>query len=65
MAALFALVRQVANTHLPDVEAARAAYLGPATDQVTVRYLTDQGRPARRRADGLLEWRLAELPVAV
>lgn len=133
VAALFALVRQVANTHLPDVEAARVAYLGPACDEVTreellervksgavtvldvrpaeeyaaghipgavgipldelpdrlaelpadqeviaycrgaycvlahdaVRYLTDQGRPARRLADGLLEWRLAELPLAV
>ncbi|MCP2242470.1 ArsR/SmtB family transcription factor [Lentzea aerocolonigenes] len=30
-----------------------------------VRLLTAQGRTARRLADGMLEWRLAELPVAV
>ncbi|MFI9816833.1 ArsR/SmtB family transcription factor [Saccharothrix variisporea] len=133
VAALFAFVRRVANDHLPDVEAARATYLGPATDEVTraelldrvrsgevtvldvrpaeeyaaghipgalgipleelparlaelpadrevvaycrgaycvlahdaVRYLTAQGRPARRLEDGLLEWRLADLPLAV
>ncbi|MGW5648174.1 ArsR/SmtB family transcription factor [Saccharopolyspora sp. NPDC003752] len=29
VAALYALVRTVAHAHLPDVEAARAAYLGP------------------------------------
>jgi rhodanese-related sulfurtransferase/DNA-binding transcriptional ArsR family regulator len=130
--ALYALVRTVANEHLPDVEAARAAYLGPDTEQVTrtellrrvesgkvtvldvrpraeyeaghipgaisipveeladrladlpadqeivaycrgaycvlahdaVRLLTAAGRPARRLADGMLEWRLADLPVA-
>ncbi|GGM74350.1 ArsR family transcriptional regulator [Longimycelium tulufanense] len=28
-----------------------------------VRLLTDRGRPARQLADGMLEWRLAELPV--
>ncbi|WP_216215429.1 ArsR/SmtB family transcription factor [Amycolatopsis aidingensis] len=28
-----------------------------------VRLLADQGRPASRLADGMLEWRLAELPV--
>lgn len=28
-----------------------------------VRLLTDRGRPARRLADGMLEWRLADLPV--
>ncbi|WP_086667103.1 ArsR/SmtB family transcription factor [Lentzea kentuckyensis] len=30
-----------------------------------VRLLTAQGRTARRLADGMLEWRLADLPVAV
>ncbi|SFR29165.1 Rhodanese-related sulfurtransferase [Lentzea waywayandensis] len=30
-----------------------------------VRLLTARGRTARRLADGMLEWRLAELPVAV
>ncbi|MEJ2855078.1 MULTISPECIES: ArsR/SmtB family transcription factor [unclassified Saccharothrix] len=133
VAALLALVRRVANDHLPDVEAARATYLGSATDEVTreellervrsgevtvldvrpaeeyaaghipgalgipleelparlaelppdrevvaycrgaycvlahdaVRYLAGQGRPARRLEDGLLEWRLANLPLAV
>lgn len=132
VAALYALVRTVANAHLPDVEAARTAYLGPETEQVTredllrrveagevivldvrpreeyaaghipgavsipvdelaerladlpadqevvaycrgaycvfahdaVRLLTTHGRRARRLADGMLEWRLAELPVA-
>ncbi|WP_054248960.1 ArsR/SmtB family transcription factor [Rhodococcus opacus] len=132
VAQLFALVRTVANDHLPDVEAARTAYLGPATDQVSrdqllerarsgkvtvldvrpreeyqaghipgavsipideladrladlpedqeivaycrgaycvfaheaVRLLTDHDRPAARLADGMLEWRLADLPVA-
>jgi DNA-binding transcriptional ArsR family regulator/rhodanese-related sulfurtransferase len=29
-----------------------------------VRYLTSQGRRAARLADGMLEWRLADLPVA-
>ena len=29
-----------------------------------VRLLTARGRPARRLADGMLEWRLADLPVA-
>lgn len=131
VAALFALVRSVANTHLPDVEAARTAYLGPDIEQVTreellhrantgitvldvrpreeylaghipgavgvplgelsarlaelpadqeivaycrgaycvlahdaVRLLTAAGRPARRLVEGMLEWRLADLPVA-
>jgi rhodanese-related sulfurtransferase/DNA-binding transcriptional ArsR family regulator len=132
VAALYDLVRTVASEHLPDVEAARVAYLGADTDQVTrdellqrvrsgqatvidvrpaqeyaaghipgavsipleelaerladlpmdqeivaycrgaycvlahdaVRLLTAQGRPARRLADGMLEWRLADLPVA-
>jgi len=132
VAALYALVRTVASEHLPDVEAARATYLGPDTDQVTreellrrvrsgqttvidvrpseeytaghipgavsipleqlperlaelpadqeviaycrgaycvlahdaVRLLTTQGRAARRLADGMLEWRLANLPIA-
>ncbi|BAH55828.1 MULTISPECIES: ArsR/SmtB family transcription factor [Rhodococcus] len=132
VAQLFALVRTVANEHLPDVEAARAAYLGPDTDQVSkdellerarsgkvtvldvrpreeyeaghipgavsipwdeladrladlpedqeivaycrgaycvfahdaVRLLTDHDRQASRLADGMLEWRLADLPVA-
>ncbi|MGW4340308.1 ArsR/SmtB family transcription factor [Rhodococcus koreensis] len=132
VAQLFALVRTVANEHLPDVEAAAAAYLGPAdTEQVSkdqlleraragtvtvldvrpreeyqaghipgavsipldeladhladlppdqaivaycrgaycvlahdaVRLLTDHGRRAARLADGMLEWRLAALPV--
>ncbi|PXY22727.1 ArsR family transcriptional regulator [Prauserella muralis] len=132
VAALYALVRAVANAHLPDVEAARAAYLGPDTEQVSraellrraesgevvvldvrpreeyaaghipgavsvpvdelasrladlpadqevvaycrgaycvfahdaVRLLTRHGRRARRLSDGMLEWRLAGLPVA-
>lgn len=132
VAALYALTRTVASEHLADVAAARAAYLGPDTDQVTreelvrrvasgrvtvidvrpveeyaaghipgamsipvaeladrlaelpldqeivaycrgaycvlahdaVRLLAAHGRPARRLADGMLEWRLADLPVA-
>ncbi|MFD6062154.1 ArsR/SmtB family transcription factor [Rhodococcus wratislaviensis] len=132
VAQLFALVRTVAHEHLPDVEAARTAYLGPDTDQVSrdqllerarsgkvtvldvrpreeyaaghipgavsipidelagrladlpedqeivaycrgaycvfahdaVRLLTDHDRQASRLADGMLEWRLADLPVA-
>jgi rhodanese-related sulfurtransferase/DNA-binding transcriptional ArsR family regulator len=132
VAALYALVRTVASEHLPDVEAARTAYLGTGTEQVTreelldrvraghatvidvrpaeeyaaghipgavsipleelpkrlaelpadqeivaycrgaycvlahdaVRLLTAEGRSARRLADGMLEWRLADLPVA-
>ncbi|CAG7632372.1 ArsR/SmtB family transcription factor [Rhodococcus opacus] len=132
VAQLFALVRTVANEHLPDVEAAAAAYLGPAdTEHVSkdqllerarsgkvtvldvrpreeyqaghipgavsipldeladhlaelpedqeivaycrgaycvlahdaVRLLTDHGRQASRLTDGMLEWRLAALPV--
>ncbi|UOT05740.1 metalloregulator ArsR/SmtB family transcription factor [Rhodococcus opacus] len=132
VAQLFALVRTVANEHLPDVEAAAAAYLGPAdTEHVSkdqllerarsgkvtvldvrpreeyqaghipgavsipldeladhladlppdqeivaycrgaycvlahdaVRLLTDHGRRAARLTDGMLEWRLATLPV--
>lgn len=132
VAALYALMRTVAVEHLPDVEAACAAYLGPDTDEVAreellqrvrsgraividvrpaeeyvaghipgavsipleelvdslaelpidqeivaycrgaycvlahdaVRLLTAHGRVARRLADGMLEWRLADLPVA-
>ncbi|GAB2750837.1 metalloregulator ArsR/SmtB family transcription factor [Salinifilum aidingensis] len=133
VAALYALVRSVASAHLPDVEAASAAYLGPddaehvsreellrrvqdedvvvldvrpreeyeaghipgavslpveelagkldtiPADQDVVAYcrgrycvlahdavrlLTDHGRTARRLDDGMLEWRLADLPVA-
>jgi rhodanese-related sulfurtransferase/DNA-binding transcriptional ArsR family regulator len=132
VARLLALVRAVASAHLPDVEAAASAYLGPGTEQVTraellervqtgqvtvidvrpreeyaaghipaavslpldeladhlaelpdehdivaycrgaycvlaheaVRLLTDHGRSAMRLADGMLEWRLADLPVA-
>lgn len=133
VAALFALTRTVAHTHLPDVEAAARVYLGPDTEQVSrsellewvgsgrvtvidvrppeeyagghipaavsipldelaerlaelpddqdivaycrgafcvlaheaVRLLTGHGRSARRLADGMLEWRLAALPVAI
>lgn len=132
VAALYALLRDVAGTRLADVQAARAAYLGPDTDQVSraellrrvehnevvvldvrpreeyeaghipgavsipldelparldeisadqeivaycrgaycvfaheaVRLLTAHDRQARRLADGMLEWRLADLPVA-
>ncbi|NKQ52874.1 metalloregulator ArsR/SmtB family transcription factor [Amycolatopsis sp. K13G38] len=132
VAALYAAMRTVAGAHLAQVRDARAAYLGPDTDQVTreellervgcgqatvidvrpkeeydaghipgalsipveeladrlaelpldqevvaycrgaycvlahdaVRLLTAHGRPARRLADGMLEWRLADLPVA-
>ena len=133
VADLFARLREVAQSHLPDVEAARIAYLGedggqPVTrDQLqqlatttevavvdvrpaeeyaaghipgavgipldeladrlaelpddgqivaycrgaycvlahdAVRLLERHGRRARRMADGMLEWRLADLPVA-
>jgi rhodanese-related sulfurtransferase/DNA-binding transcriptional ArsR family regulator len=132
VAALYALVRTVASEHLAEVATARAAYLGPDTDQVdreellrrvdsgqatvidvrpaeeyaaghipgavsipveeladrlaelpldqeivaycrgaycvlahdAVRLLTAHGRSARCLADGMLEWRLADLPVA-
>lgn len=40
----------------------RGAYCVLAHD--AVRLLTAHGRPARRLADGMLEWRLARLPVA-
>ncbi|WAL64533.1 metalloregulator ArsR/SmtB family transcription factor [Amycolatopsis cynarae] len=40
----------------------RGAYCVLAHD--AVRLLTGRGRTARRLADGMLEWRLAELPVA-
>jgi rhodanese-related sulfurtransferase/DNA-binding transcriptional ArsR family regulator len=132
VAGLLAGLREVAQSHLPDVEAARAAYLGPDggqpvtrtemrklakttgvtvldvrpteeyaaghipgavsipldeledrldelpdDDQIiaycrgaycvlahdAVRILTARGRPATRLADGMLEWRLAGLPV--
>ncbi len=132
VAALYGHLQQVAATHLADVAAASAAYLGPAdTEQVdraellrraragqvtvidvrpaeeyaaghipgaisvplaelpdrladlpagteivaycrgaycvlahdAVRLLTTHGRTARRLADGMLEWRLADLPV--
>jgi rhodanese-related sulfurtransferase/DNA-binding transcriptional ArsR family regulator len=134
VADLYALLRDVAQSHLPDVEAARAAYLGddggepvtrdelqrlaktrrvtvldvrpgeeytaghlpgavsipldqladrlhelPDNEQIVaycrgaycvlahdaVRLLTANGRTAARLADGMLEWRLAGLPVAV
>lgn len=132
VAQLLALVRTVASAHLPDVEAAANAYLGPGTEQVTrrelldriqagqvtvidvrpreeydaghipdavsvpldeladhlaelpddkeivaycrgaycvlaheaVRMLTEHGHTATRLTDGMLEWRLADLPVA-
>jgi rhodanese-related sulfurtransferase/DNA-binding transcriptional ArsR family regulator len=132
VAQLLASVRAVASTHLPDVEAAASAYLGPDTEQVTrsellerihtgqvtvidvrpreeyaaghipaavsvpldelaehlaelpedhdivaycrgaycvlaheaVRMLTERGHTAMRLAEGMLEWRLADLPVA-
>jgi rhodanese-related sulfurtransferase/DNA-binding transcriptional ArsR family regulator len=132
VAALYALVREVASAHLPDVTDARDAYLGPAIDEVTreellarlragtvsvidvrpreeyaaghipsavsipfdeladrlcelpedqeivaycrgaycvfahdaVRLLSARNRRARRLAEGMLEWRLAGLPVA-
>ncbi|MGJ6123608.1 metalloregulator ArsR/SmtB family transcription factor [Mycolicibacterium sp. Y3] len=132
VAQLLTLVRTVASTHLPDVEAAASAYLGPGTEQVTrdelldrintgqvtvidvrpreeydaghipaavsvpldelaerltelsddhdivaycrgaycvlaheaVRMLAQLGRTATRLSDGMLEWRLAELPIA-
>ena len=133
VAQLLALARTVASAHLPDVEAAASAYLGPETEQVTraelleriqtgqvtvidvrpargirgrphprcaihsarrtrrailpncrddheivaycrgaycvlaheaVRLLTEHGHTAMRLADGMLEWRLADLPVA-
>ena len=41
----------------------RGAYCVLSHD--AVRLLTAHGRTARRLADGMLEWRLAELPVAV
>jgi rhodanese-related sulfurtransferase/DNA-binding transcriptional ArsR family regulator len=131
VAELYARLREVARSHLPDVEAARVAYLGEdggqqvsrdelrrlmKTGMVTVldvrpaeeyaaghipgavsvpleeladrlpelpdgqvvaycrgaycvlahdavRHLLAKGRDARRLADGMLEWRLADLPV--
>lgn len=134
VAELFARLREVAQSHLPDVEAARLRYLGPdggepvtridlhwlaRSGQVTVidvrpheeyaaghipgavsvpldeladrledlpddgqivaycrdaycvmahdavRLLAARGRDASRLADGMLEWRLADLPVAM
>lgn len=41
----------------------RGAYCVLAHD--AVRYLTARGRPARRLVDGVVEWRLADLPLAV
>jgi rhodanese-related sulfurtransferase/DNA-binding transcriptional ArsR family regulator len=132
VAAVLVLVRTVASDHLPDVQAARAAYLGPDTEQVTreellrrvrtgqvvvidvrpreeyaaghipgalcipldelpgrladlpadqeivaycrgaycvlahdaVRLLTAHRRSARSLSEGMLEWRLADLPIA-
>jgi rhodanese-related sulfurtransferase/DNA-binding transcriptional ArsR family regulator len=131
VASLFAALRTVADTHLPDVGAAASAFLGPGSEQVTreelldrvqrgkatvidvrppeefaaghilgavsipleelaerldelpadetivaycrgaycvlaedaVRLLTEHGRRAARLADGMLEWRLANLPI--
>ena len=133
VAQLFALLRTVAEDHLPDVQTARDTYLGTDTEEVgreelldrvrsgratvidvrpaeeyaaghipgavsipldeltdrlaelpadqeivaycrgaycvlshdAVRLLTAHGRTALRLTDGMLEWRLAELPVAV
>lgn len=134
VAALYALLRSVASAHLPDVEAAAAAYLGdddtervsrdellhrvqsgdvvvldvrpreeyqaghipgaisvpvdeladrlgdlPADQDIVaycrgrycvlahdaVRLLSRRGRAASRMADGMLEWRLADLPIDV
>ena len=132
VAELFALARTVASAHLPDVQAATSAYLGPGTERVTraellerirtgqvtvvdvrpkeeyaaghiptavsipldelagqlanlpedqeivaycrgaycvlaheaVRLLNSRGRAAARLDDGMLEWRLADLPIA-
>jgi rhodanese-related sulfurtransferase len=132
VAALYALLREVASAHLAEVSVARAAYLGPSADGVTreellrrldagqvilldvrpaeeyaaghipgavsipveiladrlaelpadqevvaycrgaycvlahdaVRLLAAHGRPARPLTEGMLEWRLADLPVA-
>ena len=51
---------------LPDdqdiVAYCRGAYCVLAHE--AVRLLTDHGRSAMRLADGMLEWRLADLPVA-
>src|SRR5439155_23496205 len=44
VAALYALVRSVAGEHLPDVETARAAYLGPGIDEVTREDLLERAR---------------------
>src|SRR5437588_2536793 len=44
VAALYALVRTVASAHLPDVEAATAAYLGPGTEQVSREELLRRAR---------------------
>ena len=48
--------------HQEIVAYCRGAYCVLAHD--AVRLLTAAGRPARRLADGMLEWRLADLPVA-
>jgi len=50
----------------PDAEVVaycRGAYCVLAHD--ALRLLAAEGRAARRLADGMLEWRLADLPVAV
>src|SRR5258705_5936675 len=44
VAELFALVRAVASAHLPDVQAARSAYLRPDTHEVTRAELLERGR---------------------
>lgn len=67
VADLFARVRTVAQAHLPDVEAARIAYLGGAYGVLAhdaVRLLQAHGHTAGRLDEGMLEWRLAGLPVA-
>lgn len=47
VAALFVQLRTVANDHLPDVEAARRAYLGPESEHVTRAQLLDRARAGR------------------
>jgi rhodanese-related sulfurtransferase len=66
VADLYAHLRAVAQSHLPDnkqvVAYCRGAYCVLALD--AVRLLTARGRAVARLADGMLEWRMAGLPVA-
>jgi hypothetical protein len=51
------------NSQVRVSSSAMASYCVFAHD--AVRYLTGEGRAARRPADGMLEWRLAGHPVEI